>query len=91
MMSEGAHKTEIEVTVMFPLADKPFHRELGATSTVGEVRSAAMEEFGAVEDPQYSYYLTHKGQRVDDSRTLREIDEHAHGLKFTLVKELIQG
>lgn len=90
-MAEATHRTAIEVTVTFPLADKPFHREFGPTATVGEVRSAAMEEFGAVEDPQYSYYLTYKGQRVEDGRTLRDLDEHAHGLKLTLVKELIQG
>jgi hypothetical protein len=55
------------------------------------VRTAAMQHFGAVEDPQYSYYLTHKGARQDDAATLSSIAEHAHGLKFTLVKELIQG
>jgi hypothetical protein len=43
------------------------------------------------EDPQYAYYLTHHGERQSDTTTLGSIAEHAHGLKFTLVKELIQG
>jgi hypothetical protein len=85
-------KTEqIQVTVTFPLAESPFHGHYEGTATLGEVRAAAMQQFGAVEDPQYSYYLTHKGERLDDPVTLGSIAEHAHGLKFTLVKELIQG
>ena len=90
-MSEAARNTATQVTVTFPLADKPFHGEFEPPATVGEVRAAAMEDFGAVEDPQFSYYLTHKGERLDDGRALSDLSEHARGLKFTLVKELIQG
>jgi len=81
----------IQVTVTFPLGDAPFHGDYDPTATVGEVRSAAMAHFGATEDPQYSYYLTHKGERQNDATMLDAIAEHARGLKFTLVKELIQG
>jgi hypothetical protein len=88
---EAAKTQLIEVTVTFPLGEKPFHEEYGNTSTVGEVRTAAMQHFGVVEDPQYAYYLTYKGERQNDTTTLGSIAEHAHGLKFTLVKELIQG
>jgi hypothetical protein len=84
-------KQEIEVTVTFPLAESPFHQAFEPTATVLEVRTDAMEAFGAAEDPQYSYYLTHKGGKENDALTLGSIADHAHGLKFTLVKELIQG
>jgi hypothetical protein len=88
---EAAKTKQIEVTVTFPLGETPFHDRYEETSTIGVVRTAAMEHFGAVEDPQYTYYLTHDGARQSDPTTLGSIAEHAHGLKFTLVKELIQG
>lgn len=88
---EASRTEQIQVTVTFPLGEKPFHGKYDASTTVGQVRTAAMEEFGAVEDPQYSYYLTFKGERQDDAVSLGSIADHAHGLKFTLVKELIQG
>ncbi len=85
----GAAKTElIHVTMIFPLGETPFHGDYGVTATVGQARTAAMQHFGAGED---SYYFTHKGERLDDAVTLGSIADHAHGLKFTLVKELIQG
>jgi hypothetical protein len=87
-----AEKTkQIEVTVTFPLGETPFHSRYDETVTVGEVRVAAMQHFGVVEDPQYTYYLTRDGERQSDTTPLGAIAEHAHGLKFTLVKELIQG
>lgn len=88
---EAAKTKQIEVTVTFPLGEKPFHDGYDETATIGEVRVAAMKYFGVVEDPQYAYYLTHDGERQSDTTTLGSIAEHAHGLKFTLVKELIQG
>lgn len=86
-----AKAEQIQVTVTFPLAEGPYHGDFEPTAIVKEVRTAAMAEFGATEDPQYSYYLTHKGGRQADELTLGSIADHAHGLKFTLVKELIQG
>ena len=88
---ETAKTTQIEVTVTFPLGETPFHGRYEESTTVGEVRTAAMKHFGVVEDPQYTYYLTHDGERQSDTTTLGSIAEHARGLKFTLVKELIQG
>ena len=88
---EAARTKQIQVTVTFPLGETPFHGDYEETATVGEVRTAAMTHFGAVEDPQFTYYLTHSGERQNDATTLGSISEHAHGLKFTLVKELIQG
>ncbi len=88
---ETAKTKPIQVTVTFPLGEKPFHDGYEETSAVGEVRAAAMQHFGAIDDPQYTYYLTHDGVRQDDATALSSVAGHAHGLKFTLVKELIQG
>lgn len=88
---DTAKSKPIQVTVTFPLAEKPFHGNYEGKSTVGEVRAAAMKYFGAVDDPQHTYYLTHDGARQDDAATLDAVAGHARGLKFTLVKELIQG
>lgn len=81
----------IQVTVTFPLAKKPYHGDFEASATVGQVRSPAMTEFGAQEEPSTVYYLTHSGDRLPDERTLGDINDHANGLKLRLVKELVQG
>lgn len=91
MSEAAAQKSTIKVTVTFPLADGPYHADVAPSDTVGAVRTAAMEQFGAVEDPQFAYYLTHKGTRLSDEQTIGEVADHAHALKLTLVKELIQG
>ncbi len=51
---ETAKTTQIEVTVTFPLGETPFHGRYEESTTVGEVRTAAMKHFGVVEDPQYT-------------------------------------
>lgn len=81
----------IQVTVTFPLGKTPFHADATATQTIGELRSAAMNHFGVSPDSQTQYYLTHNGQRLDDTKTVGDVAGPAHGLKLTLVKELIQG
>jgi hypothetical protein len=86
-----AATTLIEVTVTFPLAERPFHGRLPGSTSVGEIRRDAMAEFGAVEDPQHAYYLSFRGTRQKDDATLAEVAENARAVKFTLVKELIQG
>jgi hypothetical protein len=84
-------QTKINVTVTFPLAEKPFHQPFAPSTTVGEVRTDAMREFGVVDDPQHQYYLTFKGARLENETELGSLEGHAEGLKLTLVKELIQG
>jgi hypothetical protein len=85
------NQTNIQVTVTFPLAAKPFHGDYALTTSVGQVRSGAMADFGAAEEPNSVYYLTHGGDRLPDERALGEVADHARGLKFRLVKELVQG
>ncbi len=81
----------IEVTVTFPLAAKPFHGDFDGSASILTVRNAAMKGLGADEEAGSVFYLSHKDQRVPDERLLRDIADHAQGLKFRLVKELIQG
>ncbi len=82
---------QVHVTVTFPLGKGPFTTEVPPDRTVGEVRTDAMQHFGVSQDSQTQYYLTHNGERLTDNTKIGEIADHAHGLKFTLVKELIQG
>ena len=81
----------IKVTVTFPLAHEPFHAEETSEKSIGAVRKDAMKFFGVSEDPGSVYYLSHDGVREPDDRTVGDIAGHAHAVKFTLVKELIQG
>jgi len=81
----------IHVTVTFPLAKQPYQDSVASQTTVGEIRKAAMEKFGVTEETQSRYYLTFKGERQQDSTTVDSLAGHAEALKFTLVKELIQG
>lgn len=90
-MSQNTQQHNIQVTVTFPLAQKPYHGDFGPTATAGQIRSAAMGEFGAHEEPSTVYYLTHNGDRLPDERTLADVADHANGLKLRLVKELVQG
>lgn len=94
--SAGAKPDErpksVHVTVTFPIAPGgPYHADLSPETTVGSVRSSAMVEFGVAEEGQHAYYLTHSGTRVPDERTIGDVADHARAVKFTLVKELIQG
>jgi hypothetical protein len=91
-MAETAKPKTIHVTVTFPIAASgPYQEDTAPETSVGDVRTAAMGRFGVADDPQFSYYLTHSGQRVADEQTLGVLADHAHALKFTLVKELVQG
>jgi len=90
-MSQKPQEHPIQVTVTFPLAKKPYHNDFDSSATVALVRSAAMTDFGAQEEPSTVYYLSHNGDRLPDERTLREINDHADGLSLRLVKELVQG
>ena len=90
-MSESQVRTAIKVVVTFPLGQGPYQTEEQPDTTVGAIRLAAMNFFGVVEDPQYTFYLSHSGAPVDNSKTIGEIAGHAQAVKFTLVKEIVQG
>jgi hypothetical protein len=89
----GAHEKTIEVTVTFPLAKgQPYHDDkVAPETTVGAVREAAMAHFGIQPEPNTTYFLTHDGAPVADATTVGTVAGKAGAVKFTLVKELIQG
>ena len=92
-MDQGAKvKTEIRATVTFPIAgQQPFKAEFPATTLVSTVLQDAMRHFGISDDGQFDYYLTHAGKRVKNEQTLGQVAGQAHAVKFTLIKELVQG
>lgn len=82
----------VEVVVTFPIGQGgPFQREEDPSATVGSVLAEAMSHFKVQPQPGSNYYLTHDGSREDDSLTVGGIAGTAHAIKFTLVKELVQG
>jgi hypothetical protein len=86
------HNTTVKVTVIFPISvEGPFHAEESRGATVGEVRQAAIAHFKVSQDPEHDYYLTHAGKRVADDTLVGDVAEEREAVKFTLVKELIQG
>ena len=82
-----------QVTVEFPLSKRgPYHGRHDEDETIGVIRAAAMEHFGAVEDPSSKYYLTgHDGEPIADETPLGDGTDKPGAVKLTLVKELIQG
>jgi hypothetical protein len=90
---ERGHKPEsIKVVVTFPLARKgPYQSEDPPDTQVEPVRVAAMSHFGIADDGSAVYYLTHGRERPDPGETIGSIADKAGSVKFSLVKELIQG
>src|SRR2546430_2431383 len=88
----GNPEKAIEVTVTFPLAKgQPYHDTVALEMTVGAVREAAMAHFGIQPEPNTTYFVTHDGAPVVDTTTVGTVAGKAGAVKFTLVKELIQG
>jgi L,D-peptidoglycan transpeptidase YkuD (ErfK/YbiS/YcfS/YnhG family) len=82
----------IEVVVTFPIGQGgPFQKEEDPATPVGAVLAEAMSHFQVQPQPGSNYYLTHDGTREDDSLTVGGIAAPANAVKFTLVKELVQG
>ena len=88
----AAHEKMIEVTVTFPLAKgQPYHDKVERETTAGAVREAAMAHFSIQPEPNTTYFLTHEGAPVADTTSVGDVAGKAGAVKFTLVKELIQG
>lgn len=91
-MTEVMTRTEIRVTVTFPITKKgPFEERVARDTTVGAVRMAAMRHFGVQDDSQFTYVLAHDGVEQDNGRTVAEVAGDAEAVKFTLVKKITQG
>ncbi|MDA8329608.1 MAG: hypothetical protein M0027_00070 [Candidatus Dormibacteraeota bacterium] len=82
----------IEVTVTFPLGEKgPLQEDVAATTPVGEVLVQAKKHFGAVDEPNVTWYLTARGEKQDVNRTVGQVAGEAKAVHFRLVKEITQG
>lgn len=82
----------IEVVVTFPIGQGgPFQKEEDPATLVGAVLAEAMSHFQVQAQPGSNYYLTHDGAREDAALSVGGIAGAAHAVKFTLVKELVQG
>jgi len=95
-MATASKAVKVKVQVHFPLASGgPYKATEEPETTVGEVRRAAMSHFGVNEDHGSRYHLADRNdEKVADEVTLSAVDEEEPGkgtVKFTLVKELIQG
>lgn len=92
MPSETSKPKQIEVHVAFPIAPSgPLNEKFDPGTALGQIREAAMAHFGVAPDAQHAYYLTHDGVKEADDLTVGGVAEPARSVKFTLVKELIQG
>lgn len=96
-MSPPAAKTTYKVLVLFPLGTgEPYKSEAEAETTVAEILGPALEHFGLSAEPGSRYFLGF-GPEIEEAgegQTLAALDELVPGkgtIKFTLVKELIQG
>jgi hypothetical protein len=82
----------IAVQVSFPVSEKsPYRAEETPSTTAGTIREAAMKDFTVSDSSQYTYVLTHDGQKVPDSETIGQVAGDRHSVEFRLVKELTQG
>jgi hypothetical protein len=91
-VSDQTTTKTIETTVRFPLAQgDPYHQREPATTTVGDVLSAALAHFQVRVDPASQYYLAEQGQQLAANLELSEVAGQQDALNLTLVKVLIQG
>lgn len=91
-MSTTKPRTTIKTKVTFPVSKKgPFSADYAQETTVETVRTAAMAHFGVVDDAQFTYVLTHAGERQEPTTTLGTIAGEAHAVEFRLVKVITQG
>jgi len=85
-------QTTIKTKVTFPVSKKgPFSEDYPPETTVETVRLAAMDHFQVADDAQFTYVLTHSGQRQEPETTLGSIAGEAHAVEFRLVKVITQG
>ena len=91
-MSSTQAKTSIKTKVTFPVSKKgPFSEDDTPETTVATVLTAAMSYFGVADDAQFTYVLTHDGQKQEPNTTLGNIAGEARAVAFRLVKVITQG
>ena len=82
---------DIEVTVTFATADRPYHHEYADSVTIGTVLGDSLAAFGVAADGTTRYYLKHDGDELPVDKTVGAIAGHAHSLNLKLRTETIQG
>jgi hypothetical protein len=91
-MAELNTRTDVRVTVTFPITKKgPFQERVAPETTVSTVREAAIRHFGVQDDSQFTFVLAHDGVEQDNTRIIEEVTGAAEAVKFTLVKKITQG
>jgi hypothetical protein len=89
-------RQEIKVTIDYLPAAEDFHQDYAPETVLETIRSDAKTFFG-VQDRQerdrYFYYLTHNGQRLQDTSTTlgHLIGPHPRAAHLSLVEEIIAG
>ena len=89
MSSKQDH--DIETTVTFAAAERPYHHTYDPATAIGDVLTDALKSFGITSDGTSRYYLLHDGVEVPPTSTVGEVAGHAHGLRLALRTETIQG
>lgn len=85
-------KELIMVLVHYMAAGKPFKTEVESTTTVGQIKSAALTAFGLTEDAQKVYKLYYnKTELANLNQTIGEVAGHQKTLNLKLEEELVQG
>ena len=88
--------TDVEVTVEYLPATKPFHRAYAETTTVGTVRTGAMAFFGVSDHRDrdtHQFFLEFNGRRLTDmAQTLQQLlGPHRRAAHFNLVEQITPG
>ena len=87
---------DVEVTVEYLPAAKPFHRPYADSATVGAVRTDAMAFFGVTDHKDrdtHQFFLEFNGQRLTNmTETLAQLlGPHRKGAHFNLVEQITPG
>jgi len=94
--TKAPHAAQVQVTVHYLPATKPFHDAYPGTTTLATVRTDAMAFFGVrdrQERDRYEYFLEFQGSRVTDtSQTLDQLlGPHRRGAEFNLIEQITPG
>lgn len=87
---------DVEVTVEYLPAAKPFHRSYARTATVGTVRADAMAFFGVSDHKDrdtHQFFLEFNGKRLTNmAETLDQLlGPHRKDAHFNLVEQITPG
>lgn len=91
---KGKKKQEVKVKVDYLPATEDFKKEYPEETVVETVRTDAKSFFG-VQDRQerdtYFYFLTYKGERIEDTSVTLDDVAKGQSAHFTLVEQITAG